>query len=109
MNLEEAKEWISKSCGQGWLPLVEEIYDRVPKSTNISSIYQKWGALHFDAAPWSDCLDTIHEEIEERSMRVCEICGQTGKEAKIDDWIHTRCTNHDKQKNFEQGGTGQRR
>jgi hypothetical protein len=31
---------IARTCGEGWLPMVEEIFQRVPESVCISNVYQ---------------------------------------------------------------------
>lgn len=96
MTREEAKDWISKKCGDGWLTLVDEIYDNLPHGIKIKSIYQKWGALNFTASPWTDETELIHDHVESKSLEICEICGNEGSEVTIDGWVHTRCPNHQK-------------
>lgn len=94
MKQFEARESIARKCGPGWLSLTDEIFRRVPEDVSISSIYQKWGALHFDAEPWSDEVEAIHEDIATRSLSTCEICGELGSQKTIANWIHTRCEKH---------------
>ncbi|UTW45408.1 hypothetical protein KFE80_00280 [bacterium SCSIO 12696] len=94
MNRTESINWIRKKCGEGWVPLVEDIYSDLPKGTTITSIYQKWGALMFDASPWSDEVEEIYNRIESVSLQTCEVCGAKGKETTISGWVHTRCENH---------------
>ncbi|MEW8187133.1 MAG: hypothetical protein AB2794_19275 [Candidatus Thiodiazotropha endolucinida] len=100
MNRTEAISWIREKCGEGWLPLVVKIYDNIPEDVEVTSVYQKWGALMFDAKPWSETLEKIHDEIEEISLKTCEICGSSAAEHEINGWIHTRCETHaESQKN----------
>lgn len=94
MNHEQAKSWIDKTCGKGWLPLVDDIFNSLPEDVMVSSIYQKWGALMFDAIPWTDEVEALHDRIEQLSLQTCEICGSAATEAIIDDWVHTRCEQH---------------
>lgn len=94
MNKHEAIKWIGGKCGSGWLPLVERIYNEIPTGTVVSSVYQKWGSLMFDATPWNDTVETVHDDIEAISLKTCEICGTEGKETEIAGWRHTRCEKH---------------
>ena len=95
MEITEAKEWIVKTCGEGWMPLVEEAYEKLPSTISISCVYQKWGVLKFDCEPWDEGFESFLEDIEERSMGICEKCGGAGAEKIIDGWVHTRCDLHD--------------
>lgn len=96
MDKQEATIHIKETCGSGWLPLVDRVYDLKPEGVAITSIYQKWGALMFDAEPWGDAIEKLHDEIEEVSLKTCEICGTAGSEHNVDNWIHTRCEEHGK-------------
>ena len=94
MNRLEAIKWINDKCGEGWIPLVERIYNNIPTGTVVSSVYQKWGALMFDASPWNDAIESLHDDIEKISLKTCEICGSEGKQHKITGWVHVRCEKH---------------
>ena len=94
MNRTEAVNWIKEKCGEGWIPLVEKIYENIPENVEVTSVYQKWGALMFDANPWNEELEKIHDEIEEISLKTCEICGSSATEHEINGWVHTRCEKH---------------
>ncbi len=94
MDREEAKAWINKTCGEGWLPLVDTVFDKLPPNITVTSTYQKWGALRFDIDPWDESCESLLEGIEDRSLETCEVCGEKGNEKEIDNWIHTRCKDH---------------
>ncbi len=42
---DDSKKWIEKTCGKGWLKLVDEVYDKLPNDLKINQAYQKWGTL----------------------------------------------------------------
>jgi rubrerythrin len=94
MTREEAKTWIKKTCGSGWLHLIDEVYDKLPPNVNVEAVYQKWAFLRFDLDKEDDVFEKFLEEIEERSSHVCEICGETGSNMLINGWERTRCTQH---------------
>lgn len=94
MNKSEAKEWLAKTCGEGWLPLLEEVYERLPSNITIIQTFQKWGALKFECTPWDEEFEAYLDDIAERSLGICEKCGEVGSEKTIDGWIYTRCDQH---------------
>ena len=73
MGRQEAKEWISKACGKGWLKLVDDVYDKLPEGIEIIQAYQKWAGLNFDT--------TEHENLDMISL--CEIDLQQGDYLKV--------------------------
>lgn len=89
MSREEAKEHILASCGKGWLPLIDEIYDQLPKHIRNTEVFQKWGGLTIRTSLDDEAYDAFLLEIEERSRFLCEICGEKGFEAIIDEWVTT--------------------
>jgi len=94
MTREESKDWLKKTCGEGWFSLVDDVYNNLPNNLVVTSVYQKWGALNFDIEPWNEEFEHYLEKITEKSMGVCEVCGAKGKERTINDWVHTLCENH---------------
>lgn len=68
---------------------MEEIYKRLPKDAHILQIKEKWGGLRFyvDAD-----METLHfiDEMEEKSLTVCERCGEFGK-LRRGGWVLTLC------------------
>ena len=93
-NLQKTQAHIEATCGKGWLPLVEEVYQKLPSHLKITQAYQKWGELCFDLDQEDEAFGAILEEIQLRSSQMCEICGADGKERIVDNWVHTRCASH---------------
>ncbi len=75
MDRQEAKFRIKKTCGRGWLPLVDVIFDRLPGGIEIASIYQKWGALTVDIEPKDVDFQAFLQDTSTKSTKICEICG----------------------------------
>ncbi len=94
MTREDAKNWISKTCGEGWLHLVDQAYDNLPEGVEIIQVYQKWAGLHFDTSRELESFDRYLEEIFEISEVTCEMCGEKGSHYVIDSWEYTRCATH---------------
>jgi len=94
MNRNESKAWIKEKCGDGWLSLIDSVYDHKPDNVMITDTYQKWGALTFDHKPWDEEFGNYLDEINEKSMGICEICGTKGEERTVKERVYTLCTNH---------------
>lgn len=94
MIRESAKKWISETCGEGWLPLVDEAYDNLPKDIDITDVYQKWAGLHFDTSEGNEAFDMYLFDIQEKSESICEKCGSTASHYVISGWEYARCIKH---------------
>ena len=94
MGRQEAKEWISKTCGKGWLKLVDDVYDKLPEGVEIIQAYQKWAGLHFDTTEHDEQFELYLLEIQRISRETCEKCGIKGFHYVIENWEYTRCREH---------------
>ncbi len=94
MNKADAKEYILETCGEGWLPLVDRVYENLPAELTITQTYQKWAALRFDIEPENEEFEEFLSQIEELSLKTCEKCGVQGISYYINSWEHTRCEEH---------------
>ncbi|NHZ93279.1 hypothetical protein F2P45_30345 [Massilia sp. CCM 8733] len=94
MDRAEAKQWIEKTCGRGWLYLVDEIFDKVPPGIVIEEVFQKWGHLHVTYSPYDEAFESFLFDIEHLSAGLCEICGKPGEEKMHDGWSIARCPRH---------------
>ena len=61
----------------------------MPKDASVFSVKEKFGGLRIDGIGTSD----LEIELEERSQKICEECGQTGEIRDLN-WIRTLCTAH---------------
>lgn len=94
MNRIEAKNWIKQTCGEGWLHLVDQVFDNLPCGASITQAYQKYTALRFDVEPYIEEYETYLEGIEDASLNTCEKCGSKGYRYIVNNWEHTRCVEH---------------
>lgn len=95
---EKSKEWIKETCGDGWLELVDEVYNKLPNYLNVIQAYQKWGVLRFNIDKEDSNFEKFLESIESKSAELCEKCGFSAIETTIDGWVHTRCDKHSNEK-----------
>ena len=72
--------------------LIDAIYDRLPEDAHVLQVKEKWGGLRFYVSGTTELLDFI-DEMEARSLKTCEVCGQPGK-PREGGWIRTLCDEH---------------
>jgi hypothetical protein len=94
LSREQSKVLINKSCGSGWLKLIDEVYDKLPDYIKIVQVYQKFAGLNFTIDQHDEEFRHFLKEIEERSKCICEICGNSGSYAIVDGWESTLCEFH---------------
>ena len=94
MDRDDAKQWIRKTCGEGWLSFIDQVFDNLPKGASVSQVYQKYAAIRFDVEPYEERFEAFLDQLADKSLVICEKCGSQGKVTVIDNWEHTRCEKH---------------
>ena len=93
------------SCGDGWFQLIWDLCEKIETELNklpedsdyefmILEVKEKYAGLRFYTGGIPNSIadavfDAIHNA-EEKSYKVCEICGEKG-EIKGDYWVRTLC------------------
>ena len=95
-------EHFEVSIDEGWLTLVTETLQLLLQeqgntpTLRVDQIKQKWGQLRINGENFSERADAIVREAEEKSAKICEVCGAQG-EPKINPrgmMIGVRCAVH---------------
>jgi len=94
LKLEDAKGYIRKHSGEGWLVLVDIIYDNLPSEIVIKEVFQKYGALEVRYDGKNDEFEDLISNLRLISEYMCEECGKSGKRSIIDGWDTTLCKLH---------------
>lgn len=94
ISYEEALRTLEEKNLPGWRKLLTRFYDQLPDSVDVTSVYQKWGALRFDIHPGDDEVERFIEELDLESRSICEICGELASEVRIDGETRTLCDFH---------------
>ncbi len=80
------------SVGPGWADLVKAAYQACEDGgIKLSQVKEKFGGLRIyvvGGAP--DYIYTLLDELESKSMKTCEACGDSGS-PNISGWIKTLC------------------
>lgn len=96
-------------CYDGWFELIETLCDKIQshvdwRTKNIQDpteahdlqvtalqVKEKFGGLRFYAGGGDDVTDAFISFAETMSMKICETCGNPGKQQGDRGWIHTAC------------------
>jgi len=103
----------AKMCvGPGWASLIDLLYDRIqvsdthmlqypmccPLFVYVSSVKEKWGTLRIYVFDADDSLIDFIDDIEHRSSKICETCGNPGTSVAIHGWFLTLCSDCQKKR-----------
>lgn len=91
-TLDQAKHEV----GEGWWPLLEEVFERKPADVNITQVKEKLAGLRIYFHPHNEEFYDYLIEVEHRSFEICEICGEPGKVRYDRPWYKTLCDTHAK-------------
>lgn len=94
MDRETALAHILSTCGEGWLTLVEIIYNNKPSEVKIQMVFQKWGGLKVEYVGENELYEELLDCIYEISQKMCEVCGKSAGITVIDGWETTLCKAH---------------
>lgn len=94
LTREEAKKHISETCGQGWLPLIDSIYDNQPQNVEIKDILEKWGSLEVEYEGENGDFERLAMKICLDSEEICMICGEKGDLKNLDYKDYALCKTH---------------
>lgn len=87
--------------GDGWEPLIRELseklqaeVDKMPpeekESFVVEQVKEKFGTLRYYVSHYTDKINDLIQEAEEKSAVTCENCGAPGKQYE-GGWILTQC------------------
>jgi hypothetical protein len=96
--LKSPYEAFGVECRQGWKRLIDPIIDLAnKKGIHITQIKEKFGTLRVYTDTIDRELDQLIVDMEIKSAKVCEVCGDVGK-IRSGGWIKTLCDLHDKER-----------
>lgn len=94
INRENAIDHLNKNKHQGWITLVEIIYDNLPQDIIITEVFQKWAGLEIRFDGENEEFSYLVENVRYISKKICEVCGKSGSYSIIDGWETTLCETH---------------
>ncbi len=92
------------SCGDGWFQLVYDLCKSIDAEIEKASekdrpdyrvlqIKEKFGGLRFYLTAYTKEMAALIKEGEEKSFKICEVCGQEGA-LRRGSWAKTLCDDH---------------
>lgn len=87
----------------GWASIVKEAVEKLEaKGAKIVQVKEKFGGLRIYVDRHDDEINSIIEQAEWASEKICEFCGDPGKQVTINHWLHNVCPNHDTLEKIQQ-------
>lgn len=93
-------ELFGVECGEGWHELLKPVFDYIENYNKdksdenkiiVEQVKEKFGTLRFYCSFYTDELEKLIEEAENKSDVTCESCGSTKDVGKTGGWIRTIC------------------
>jgi hypothetical protein len=90
-------------CGNGWEKLLYKLSEDIQKEIKkygdddwikefrVLQVKEKYGTLNFYVSHMDDNIATLIDKAENKSSKVCEICGKHGKKRMRNNWFMARC------------------
>lgn len=97
-RLQTPYELFGIECSNGWKGIIQPIFDYIEEynkshdeKIEIFQVKEKFGTLRFYCSFYTDELNKLIQEAEEKSYYICELCGSTEHVGKTLGWILTCC------------------
>lgn len=88
--------------GDGWYKPLASAFDRLQERleagafVRLTQVKEKYGTLRIYVSTNDDTCDEIADEAEDRSSKICELCGEPGCLVRRSGWYSTLCPTHSK-------------
>ena len=90
MNKGVTLESALLSVGPGWGDILRRLYAKLPKSTYVTQVKEKYGSLRFYIGSGSNRTFDLIDAAERESETTCEACGSPGTIIE-EGWYKCRC------------------
>lgn len=88
----------------GWYKLIRNLCHKIYKCCNknnyeiptVIQVKEKYGSLRFYINSGDEKIYNIIDKYENKSFKICEICGKRGRQGRRGWWIKTLCKKHRK-------------
>jgi hypothetical protein len=91
-------------CGDGWLPILEDLCDKIDEELKKSAligfkvvqIKEKFGTLRFYVQDGNKVINELINAASKKAAITCEDCGKPGRRrtlnaGKFHGWVRTQC------------------
>ena len=80
-----------RCVGPGWSEILKDLYAKLPKSTYVTTVKEKFGGLRFYVGGVSERTGKLIDQAEEQSTHTCEMCGKVGEIIDVHGWLSCLC------------------
>lgn len=95
MSKELTRDFAKRCIASGWHGLIDELFNLQSRENfTVVQVKEKFGNLCIYANNVGHEAEKMITEIENRSSRICEICGEKGQKISRGGWLKTRCKDH---------------
>lgn len=86
-------------CNEGWYELLDDLMGKIQeldteKQISVHQVKEKLGGLRFYVGSASDAIHDLISDAENKSYKICEVCGKPGKLCIANSWLKTVCKDH---------------
>jgi len=92
-------------CQPGWFPMIYELTKKVSDiakrdktETQVVQIKEKFGGLRYYINSGTYDILKLVGKYEDKSYKICEVCGKPGKIDESKHWLRTLCAKHTKER-----------
>lgn len=105
-NLKEGLMAFGFSCDDGWLPILEDLFEKIDKvvkknkleNFQVVQVKEKYGDLCVYVHGGDKEVHDLIKEAEKKAGTTCEVCGRPGTNREVARWYKTECDLHYKQR-----------
>jgi hypothetical protein len=105
-NLKEGLMAFGLECDDGWLPILENLFEKIGKvvkknkleNFQIAQVKEKYGDLCVYVFGGDREVHDLIDETEKKAETTCEVCGQHGTNREVARWFKTECDLHYKRR-----------
>ncbi len=95
MTKQEAKDSFISLEMQGWLRLIDLLYDAIPENIEITEIFEKYANFEVRyKGEENKKFERFVQILKRISSKMCEKCGKLASHTIINNWEQTLCKEH---------------
>jgi predicted enzyme related to lactoylglutathione lyase len=91
---EEAIEQYKRNGEEGWINLLEMVFDGKPEGIEIRDVWPKYAEMQIYYEGSDKIFQNLVNKICFISTKTCQKCGKSGRRAEVDGWEMILCDEH---------------
>ncbi|MGV3611326.1 MAG: VOC family protein [Fluviicola sp.] len=91
---EKAIEQYKRNGEEGWINLLEMVFDGKPEGIEITDVWPKYAEMRIDYTGFDKNFSKMVQHVCFMSTKICQKCGKSGRRTTIDNWEMILCDEH---------------